>query len=321
MKNESVDISVIVPVYNSKEYLQRCVESILNQSLQNFELILIDDGSTDGSGELCESFVSLSDSVTIRVIHQENQGQSVARNHGARIAKGQWICFIDSDDYVSKDYLEILYHTATEYNVDISTCDYIEFEKKVERTDAQNNEMILTTEITDSKICELLSERGIIWCPWAKLIKKSIVLKYPFVVGKYYEDNAVVCKWLYEAKTIANTICQLYYYQVNPEGTTKNGFTVKQLDYLWALEEQIQFYKKVGYCQASIMANEMFFNSFFYIYNKAKENNLSPDSIRKIRRQAWRRLFMGWKDIKNKKIITKQLLVLSFPFIIKNHGV
>ena len=97
-------VSVIVPVYNTRGYLARCIESILGQSFSDFELLLVDDGSTDGSGDLCDSF--LTKDSRVRVFHLQNGGVSAARNYGIQQAQGEWICFVDSDDEVLKDYLQ-----------------------------------------------------------------------------------------------------------------------------------------------------------------------------------------------------------------------
>ena len=103
-------ISVIVPVYNTETYLHACIESIVNQSFVDFDLILVDDGSTDGSGQVCDA--EASKDKRIRVIHKENEGVSVARNTGIECARSKWITFIDSDDTVEKDYLKVLYQKA-----------------------------------------------------------------------------------------------------------------------------------------------------------------------------------------------------------------
>ena len=103
------EISIIVPVYNVEKYLKKCVKSILNQTLDNYEVILVDDGSTDSSGDICERLQS--EDNRIKVFHKKNGGLSDARNYGVRYSSGKYITFIDSDDYIRKDYLEILYNS------------------------------------------------------------------------------------------------------------------------------------------------------------------------------------------------------------------
>ena len=114
------EISVIVPIYNSERYIKRCVDSILTQTFKDFELILLDDGSTDQSGRLCDDYAE-QDS-RIRVIHQKNQGQASTRNTGIRLSSAKWIAFVDADDMIHPQYFEILYRVAVENKVKISAC-------------------------------------------------------------------------------------------------------------------------------------------------------------------------------------------------------
>ena len=239
-------ISVIVPVYNAQKYIHRCVDSILAQTFTDFELILVDDGSPDNCGAICDEYAA-KDS-RIRVIHQENQGQAAARNHGVAQAQGSWVCFVDSDDMIHPQMLEHLYRGAQEPGVGISACGAIE---------AENVPADFTSELSCRYQTMQMDEVGLqnlyetgdhrYWVIWGKLIKKEIVEKIPFAVGRIYEDNAVACRWLQEAKVIANSENKYYFYQVNPAGTTKKTFQLKHLDFLWALEEQIKFYGSIDY--------------------------------------------------------------------------
>lgn len=239
-------ISVIVPVYNAENYIYRCVDSILSQTFQNFELILVDDGSPDNCGTICDEYAA-KDS-RIRVIHQKNQGQAAARNRAVTEARGVWICFVDSDDRIHPQMLEHLYQSATEHNANISMCGAVEATQEPEDF-GQPREWNANPMTMDEDGLETLYHRGEhrYWVIWGKLIRREILLKFPFQPGRIYEDNAVVCRWLYEAGTVANTLQRYYFYQVNPEGTTKKGFSLKQLDFLWALQEQIAFYGSIGF--------------------------------------------------------------------------
>ena len=117
-------ISVIVPVYKAEAYLEACIDSILSQTFPDYEILLVDDGSPDNSGRICEDYAAKYDCIS--VIHQENQGQAAARNHALPLAKGQWICFVDSDDVIHPQYLQILYDAVIRFQVPISMCRYVE---------------------------------------------------------------------------------------------------------------------------------------------------------------------------------------------------
>ena len=125
-------ISVIIPVYKVEQFLGDCIKSILSQTFSNYEIILVDDGSPDNSGKLCDEFAA-GDS-RIKVVHKENGGVSSARNKGIEIAEGEWICFVDSDDWVEPDYLEVMFKTAIENNADVSVCGFVGGKKTALKT-------------------------------------------------------------------------------------------------------------------------------------------------------------------------------------------
>lgn len=133
MKNDKGNIAVIVPVYNVKKYLRRCVDSILRQTYQNFELILIDDGSSDGSQFICDEYFN---NDKVKVLHQKNSGVAAARNTGLEYAMQHthcnWITFIDSDDWIQPNYLEVLYNAVNQEKVKIAVCNYLKVEKEIE---------------------------------------------------------------------------------------------------------------------------------------------------------------------------------------------
>lgn len=203
-------ISVIVPVYNVESYLNRCIDSILAQTYKDFEIILVDDGSNDNSGNICDSF---SEEVeNIKVIHQQNQGPAVSRNVGTDNARGQYITYIDSDDIVHPDYLKILYNLCIQNEADLSCCNFsffsgenlIEFESNVTENlqvldgiSAMNQ--MLYGKIHGSSACALL-------------IKAEIAKKIKFTPGKYHEDDLISFRYFVEAQKVAITNQQLYYY-------------------------------------------------------------------------------------------------------------
>ena len=241
------EVSVIVPVYNAGEYLTACIDSILNQTFANFEVILVDDGSTDGSGMSCDAYAEIDRS--IQVIHQKNQGQAAARNCAVEQASSEWLCFIDSDDVVHPQMLERLYRAAIEGEANLSICSAVEASCIPENFFGEYGELSFTsTKMNEQRLISVYDDgahRG--WIACAKLIRKEIVQNNPFTVGRIYEDNAVVCRWLVEAKTVSNIDDVLYFYRINPQGTTKSGFRLKMLDSLWALREMASFYGTLNY--------------------------------------------------------------------------
>ena len=240
------EISIIVPVYRAEKYLNACVDSILNQTYSDFELVLIEDGSPDQSGAICDEYAQKDDRV--RVIHQPNQGQAAARNHALPMTQGKWLCYVDSDDAIHPQMLEHLHRAAEKSGAGISMCQFLEAPEPPEDYE-QSAEFSYTLLTMDEKTLTELHDRDQYpgWVACAKLIRRELVEGYPFHTGRVYEDNEAVTRWLLPAKTLAMLPTQLYFYRTNPESTTKSQFSLKRLDYLWALESMISYFQSVGF--------------------------------------------------------------------------
>ena len=240
------EISIIVPVYRAEKYLNACVDSILNQTYSDFELVLIEDGSPDQSGAICDEYAQKDDRV--RVIHQPNQGQAAARNHALPMTQGKWLCYVDSDDAIHPQMLEHLHRAAEKSGAGISMCQFLEAPEPPEDFE-QPAEFSYTLLTMDEKTLTELHDRDQYpgWVACAKLIRRELVEGYPFHTGRVYEDNEAVTRWLLPAKTLAMLPTQLYFYRTNPESTTKSQFSLKRLDYLWALESMISYFQSVGF--------------------------------------------------------------------------
>ncbi len=264
-------ISVIVPVYNAEPHLHECIDSILSQTYTDFEIILVNDGSQDNSGKICDEYARKDNRIT--VIHQKNQGQAVARNNAIAIAKGEWIHFVDSDDLIHPQMLEILYATVDE-TTQISMCNlykdhicpegFCSYKNKWKSTKYSVNE--------DTLVFLMCNYYLIYWVVCAKLIKKEIIEKFPFTPGKIYEDGAVVFKWINEAKNINITDESLYFYRINCDSTTQADFSLKSLDRLWAIEEQINFYKSTDFNRIKKIVYRNYTVTCAEIYHRLSEN-------------------------------------------------
>lgn len=232
MTNEPL-ISVIVPVYNVEKYLARCIESILNQSYINLEIILVDDGSTDSSGKICDEYAA--DDKRIYVIHKENGGQSTARNAALDCAKGEYITFVDSDDYIHTDFVKIMYETIIAYDGDIVQCDYIRGTEDV----FPNIPMSGKCKLID--VYTALSSFIYKVIPWAKLYKKSAIGMIRFPEGKINEDDATYYKFAYNCKRICILENRMYYYYMSPNSTMRSE---PKLDFIEVYEDRIKFFKE-----------------------------------------------------------------------------
>lgn len=237
-------ISVIVPVYNVEDYLMRCVDSLTGQTYKNIEIILVDDGSTDRSGDMCDYYEK--EDNRIRVIHQENGGQSKARNKALDIAKGEYYCFVDSDDYVANDYVEKLYKALKDNDADMSYCDFIKFtgESADGAFDKVEESTIITKTSTELLKIMHLEPDELYVVVWGKLFKKELFEGIRFPEGRICEDLAILYK-LYKRVNKAISISDIlyYYFRNNVNSSTYSINEKFYKDVFLTLEEEIEFFK------------------------------------------------------------------------------
>lgn len=229
-------ISVIVPIYNVEKYLSKCVDSIINQTYKNLEIILVDDGSPDNCPKICDEYAK-QDS-RIKVIHKENGGLSDARNAGMKVATGEYVSFIDSDDYISDDFIETLYATMKTENSDIVECDIVKFEDGTTPVIEKEN-CEINSFSTEKGLSLLIAENKFHQHVWNKLYKSEIGLKIPFAKGKLNEDEF----WTYQIFGLAEKVTKInksmYFYLQRSGSIMGNKFNIRRLDALEAkLERQ-----------------------------------------------------------------------------------
>lgn len=232
-------ISIIVPVYNVEEYLEKCIESLIGQTYKNLEIILVDDGSEDKSGEICDLWKD-KDS-RIRVIYKENGGLSDARNAGMDIATGDYIGFIDSDDYINKRMYEILLNNMNDYNSDISVCSI----KKVYESNEVYNSDITNKNISiftaEEALRDLIEEGVLKQTVWNKLYKKSVIKDIKFEFGKIHEDEFWSYQVFGKSSKIVYTDEGMYYYLQRSGSIMDKPFSIKRLDALEARYNRLNY--------------------------------------------------------------------------------
>lgn len=216
-------ISIIVPVYNAEKYLSRCIDSVLAQIFTDFELLLIDDGSKDNSGNICDEYAKKDN--RIKVFHKENGGVSSARNLGLANSIGKWICFIDSDDEVERYYLSTYIDVVKKYSVDccIASCKIIT-SKGIRKIDLQEN---LYTKKDIYKLIMYLREKSILGVPWNKFFKLSIIKENDILFDESvssYEDEIYVLQYLQYINNIAVSPQRTYRYYINNEITLSKKY-------------------------------------------------------------------------------------------------
>lgn len=282
-------ISVIVPVYNAEEYLRDCINSILSQTFKNFEVILVNDGSSDNSGEICDKYSRLDSRV--QVIHQENQGAASARNAGIKISKGDYICFVDADDLIHSQMLEILLNAIKGGDCGIAICKVCSGEYCPEVFSRQQaDSYVERLEASEKTILEFYKTPYWCWVVWGRLIRASIVKNFLFVENRFHEDTITI-QWLFEAINIAVVENELYFYRDNPKGISKGIPSNKQLiDGIWAVSEQLSYARNKGYYELE----KQYISRFLYESAKAfftieKEDKGLALEIKKVAFSEWRK--------------------------------
>lgn len=269
-------ISVIVPVYKVEKYLPQCIDSILAQTYKDFELILIDDGSPDNCGKMCDEYAQRD--ARVRVIHQKNGGLSAARNAGIDMAKGEYIAFVDSDDYVSEEYLEKLYNCLVYNNADISICDKIEFwsDKAIQTVKDNGKQEKMTGREACTKVYQIGKGVSIIAC--CKLYNKRLFEGRRFPVGMIHEDQAVVPILLYNADVVSTVNECLYYYRQHNESIMRKKFTPKRFDNVLAIDRCIKYFSERNenniICEALKCRNKIIAQSVLLAYDDAVEKTI-----------------------------------------------
>lgn len=264
-----VNVSIIVPVYNVEKYLRKCLDSISSQTLKEIEVILVDDGSTDSSSKICDEYSKIDN--RFKVIHKTNGGLSDARNVGIDIARGQYIGFVDSDDYININMFEILYSNIIIYDADISVCDFKKvYEDNNDIIENYNGYIIHKYSNMDS-LNQLYNENVFSFVPaWNKLYKKDLFKELRYKVGKIHEDEYIIHELLYSCKNVIYITCDLYYYLQRDGSIMKLKYSISRLDALDAYRERVIFFKRIG--EKKLIKNAVFEYSikFFESYFRVK---------------------------------------------------
>lgn len=234
-------ISVIIPVYNVEKYIQRCIESIIDQTYKNIEIILVDDGSTDSSGKICDSY-QVKDK-RIKVIHKKNGGLSDARNAGITCSTGEYIAFVDSDDLVDKSYIEFLFKLISEEDSDIAVCRYKRFTDLLEVKNSDRNDNNIIYNGMQALEVLLYQPEKIPQSANAKMYRRELFDGILYPVGRLNEDIGTTYKLFYKAKKIAYNSSQYYFYFQRMDGIVRTKISNRTRDAIDFSEEILAFVK------------------------------------------------------------------------------
>lgn len=256
MKNKIPLVSVIIPVYNVEQYLERCIISICRQTYENLEIILIDDGSKDRSGDICEEMKNMDD--RIHVIHKYNGGLSSARNIGIEYASADYLVFVDSDDWLDLNMIELLYDVHISTNADIVECSYrniysdsIKEETSCSGAIIEGDNIFALEAMLDWKYFKPVA--------WNKLYKRNVISDIRYPVGKIHEDEFTTYKYMFNAKKLAYIDISKYNYnRTRTNSITGEAFSEKNLDACFAFRERVDFFEKHHITQLEKKMNNIY---------------------------------------------------------------
>lgn len=320
MENNEL-ISVIVPIYNVEDKINRCINSLIKQTYTNIEIILIDDGSTDNSSKICDSYKNKDSRVM--VIHKENQGVSSARNDGIKISRGKFITFVDSDDYVEDNFIEVMYNNIKKYNCDVSICNYY-YEK---------NDKIVKSKIEKEIQCELDNKefyknlifnhyRGVLW---NKLFSRKVFYNNDDNTYNLLNENIYICEdLLFLVENMKNVPkiyydknCYLYHYVLNENSTYSSSYNKRRITEIDAFDKIIENIRNIypdlldyymdNYLGMAIMQKALYMKSNF------RDSGIKEKIDNSIKKYYY--MVLKNKNISIKKKIY-HIVYYRFPFLI-----
>lgn len=306
-------ISIIIPVYKVEKYIKKCIDSIICQSYRNLEIILIDDGSPDESGKICDQYATIDN--RIKVIHQKNGGLSAARNAGIKVAKGKYIAFVDSDDYIKSDMISNLYDDINKEKADISICGYYLVKDDVVSYCEHCNEKFTLSGIEAMNhlyddYCVLTS------LAWNKLYKREVFKYIKFAEGKVHEDDIIILDILKVCKKISFNLKPEYYYIQRTDSITGN-FKVNRLDGLYALEIRDDYFKSIKRDDLIDLNNyKKYYIVTTFIKNARKVKN-KDDLLKEKIKECKKKKIMYYSKIKKSNYLSfkrKVFVNISFYF-------
>lgn len=273
---EKLLISVIIPVYNVEKYIDKCVESVVRQTYKNLEIWLVDDGSTDSSGVYCQKWVEKDE--RINVIHQKNRGLSAARNIAIDKCSGEWLAFVDSDDWLDNNFFMELMEACQKYQADISMCGYYEvYEKEGGYELKEEDTSLRPGNIAKNEAVEkIIYDKEIHSYAWNKLYKKELFDGLMFPEGRGYEDVAILYKLFLKADNIAIVDKPLYYYYMR-EGSILHSRDISlSMDQYHIYKEQLEVLKNSSpeLYRFMVKRNRDFAVSTFCYYLKSYRNKI-----------------------------------------------
>lgn len=283
-------VSVIVPIYKVEDYLDKCVNSIKNQTYKNLEIILVDDGSPDRCPQMCDNYAK--EDSRIKVVHRNNGGLSAARNSGLEIATGKYIGFVDSDDYIHSRMYEILVKHLKENDADLAVCrvqDVFEISEELSLPKEEKVEFMTNIQALKSVYSEWGTDMVV---AWNKLYKREIFNELRYNEGKVHEDEFMIHKVLYYSQKVVTTNYKMYYYQRGSVSIMRvKKYSLQRLQGIEAIEDRIRLWENCGDGTLISRIYQSYFNSLIISYYLVKQHYPEEKEIIKSLRDKFLRIY------------------------------
>lgn len=300
-------VSIIIPLYNVEKYLKRCIDSVINQTYKNLEIILVDDGSVDGSPKIADVYAR--DDKRVIALHKENGGTASARNLGLDSAHGRYVTFIDADDWIDSKYIETLYN-ACESGADVAETDYVVTSGETVPVEYEKDVLIKSGKELYQDREYYFSTRAVV--PWNKLYSAKCFENLRFNEDKYSEDVFTVFKAVYPCKSVAVLKAKPYYYFDNENGKIKAPLTLKKIDGIEGYSKQYKYFAGQNDNVACAYAAEKIYRliAYYYALSGRKGVNDRKAIVRKLK-EYYREFYKKFKGTVKVKRLEKLLIKLS----------
>ena len=281
IEEQNNTVSVIVPVYNVENYVSRCVESLINQTYKNLEIILVDDESKDSSGLICDEYAKKD--TRIKVIHQMNMGLSGARNSGLDAATGGYVFFVDSDDYIALDTIEKMHRHLLQCNADVVACGFAHvYDDRPEKVVTSPNPGMWSGR---ESVIQMMRTNNVCTVAWNKLYKRGLWESVRFPVGKVHEDEATTYKLLYTAKLVTYMPDPFYKYYQRSGSIMVASVVNRSTDFVDAIQNRINYFDSIGDIQLREHARITLLDHYKYVYRNAEDSQIKGEIINKYRKE------------------------------------
>ena len=260
-----------MPIYKVEKYLSKCIDSILNQTYRNLEVILVDDESPDHCPTICDEYAEKD--ARVKVIHQKNKGLSGARNSGIEVAKGDFIAFVDSDDFIHEKMYEILYKHIVDYDSDMSVCElqYVYEEEQPANDEIKYDEECISVYSGREALGNLYNDKAVTTVvAWNKLYKRKLFESLRYPIGKTHEDEFLIHRLLTNSESIVYSNARLYFYLQRNSSIMGKGYNLKRLDHVEALLDRMIYFKTSGFDAVYLLAHKHYLEALLNNYFSVK---------------------------------------------------